>query len=108
MDDLDPTQEPAAGASSEVETGTQPEATAREGGTARLHELAKMRRDPAAIRKLFLSGDYPYQTKIPRKEYEQKKSALQVELLKVQQWVKDTGQKIVVLFEGRDAAGKGV
>ena len=75
--------------------------------TTRQHKLAMMRRDPAAIRELFLSGDYPYQTKIPRREYEQKKRAFQVELLKVQQWVKDTGQKVVVLFEGRDAAGKG-
>ncbi|MFK8042769.1 polyphosphate kinase 2 [Congregibacter sp.] len=73
----------------------------------RLHQLAKMRHDPAAIRELFISGDYPYKSKIPRRDYEEKKQALQVELLKVQQWVKDSGQKIVVLFEGRDAAGKG-
>ncbi len=73
----------------------------------RLHRLAEMRHDPQAIRELFLNGEYPYQTKIKRQEYEQKKQALQVELLKVQQWVKDTGQKVVVLFEGRDAAGKG-
>lgn len=73
----------------------------------RLQQLAKMRHDPAAIRELFISGDYPYHSKMPRREYEAKKQALQVELLKVQQWVKDSGQKIVVLFEGRDAAGKG-
>ncbi len=71
------------------------------------HELAEMRNDPDAIRELFLTGKYPYQTRIARKDYEQKKKALQVELLKVQRWVKETGQKIVVLFEGRDAAGKG-
>ena len=40
-------------------------------------------------------------------EYEEIKQALQVELLKVQRWVKETGQKVMVLFEGRDAAGKG-
>jgi len=73
----------------------------------RRHYLAEIRRDPAAIRELFLSGAYPYQSKIPKREYESKKRALQVELLKVQQWVKETGQKIVFLFEGRDAAGKG-
>ncbi|MBT3932510.1 MAG: polyphosphate kinase 2, partial [Rhodospirillaceae bacterium] len=39
--------------------------------------------------------------------YEKKKAQLQVELLKVQDWVKESGQRIVVLFEGRDAAGKG-
>ena len=63
------------------------------------------RRD--AIRQLFLSGEYPYNTKMANKDYEEKKKALQVELLKVQRWAKETGQKIVVLFEGRDAAGKG-
>jgi len=39
--------------------------------------------------------------------YEKNKIALQTELLKVQRWVKETDQKIVILFEGRDAAGKG-
>jgi polyphosphate kinase 2 len=55
----------------------------------------------------FEQGEYPYAEKLNRKEYETEKSALQVELLKVQHWVEDTGQQIVVLFEGRDAAGKG-
>ena len=40
-------------------------------------------------------------------EYEEQKHELQIELLKVQKWVRDTGQRVVVLFEGRDAAGKG-
>ena len=52
-------------------------------------------------------GSYPYQIKLKRKEYEASKAELQVELVKAQNWVKDTGQKIVLLFEGRDAAGKG-
>ena len=59
------------------------------------------------IRDLFREGTYPYETKISRALYEQEKEALQVELLKVQNWVKQTGQRIVVIFEGRDAAGKG-
>lgn len=42
-----------------------------------------------------------------RKSYEKQKYQLQVELLKLQAWVKETGQKVVILFEGRDAAGKG-
>ena len=42
-----------------------------------------------------------------RPEYESLKADLQIELLKVQSWVKDTGQRLVILFEGRDAAGKG-
>jgi polyphosphate kinase 2 len=53
------------------------------------------------------SGAYPYKNLMSRKNYERLKYGLQVELLKLQAWVKETGQKIVVLFEGRDAAGKG-
>ena len=44
---------------------------------------------------------------MPRPEYEVIKRQLQIELLKLQNWVKDTGQRLVILFEGRDAAGKG-
>ncbi|MFK7836012.1 MAG: polyphosphate kinase 2 [Sulfitobacter sp.] len=55
----------------------------------------------------FEQGKYPYAKKLDRKTYEAEKSALQVELLKVQHWVQETGQKFVLLFEGRDAAGKG-
>ncbi|WP_298261802.1 polyphosphate kinase 2 [uncultured Litoreibacter sp.] len=55
----------------------------------------------------FEQGDYPYAEKINRADYEAEKAALQVELLKVQHWVTQTGQKFVLLFEGRDAAGKG-
>lgn len=54
-----------------------------------------------------LPADYPYRTRMRRREYEAEKKRLQIELLKVQSWVKDTGQRIVILFEGRDAAGKG-
>jgi polyphosphate kinase 2 len=50
---------------------------------------------------------YPYDERMSRDEYERLKRPLQIELLKLQYWVKDTGQKIVMLFEGRDAAGKG-
>jgi len=50
---------------------------------------------------------YPYAERMPRPDYEIVKRQLQIELLKLQNWIKDTGQRIVVLFEGRDAAGKG-
>ena len=52
-------------------------------------------------------GGYPYKNRMSRKNYEAQKYELQVELLKLQKWVKDSGQKIVIIFEGRDAAGKG-
>jgi len=51
--------------------------------------------------------DYPYDHRMSRDEYDHTKRLLQIELLKLQSWVKETGQRIVVLFEGRDAAGKG-
>ena len=51
--------------------------------------------------------DYPYQQRMSREEYVGVIRGLQIELLKMQSWVKDTGQRVVVLFEGRDAAGKG-
>ncbi len=53
------------------------------------------------------SGVYPYRELMRRTAYESQKYRLQVELLKLQAWVKETGQRIVIVFEGRDAAGKG-
>ena len=55
----------------------------------------------------FEQGEYTYAHNISRKDYEAQKAALQVELLKVQHWVEETQQKFILLFEGRDAAGKG-
>ena len=52
-------------------------------------------------------GGYPYRNLLSRRAYEKQKYRLQVELLKLQAWVKETGQRVVILFEGRDAAGKG-
>ena len=62
---------------------------------------------PDKIRQAFETGEYPYDKKMGKKEYEATKAVLQAELLKVQKWVSETGQKFVMLFEGRDAAGKG-
>ena len=78
-----------------------------EAAESAVHALASMRHDPDEIRRLFENGEYPYKRKISRKSYERQKAALQVELLKVQEWVRESGEKVVVLFEGRDAAGKG-
>ncbi len=52
-------------------------------------------------------GSYPYKNLLRRSVYEKEKFRLQCELLKLQAWVKETGQRVVILFEGRDAAGKG-
>ena len=51
--------------------------------------------------------NYPYDALMEREEYDVQKYLLQIELLKFQNWANDTGRKFVVLFEGRDAAGKG-
>ncbi|GIE28831.1 hypothetical protein Ait01nite_018760 [Actinoplanes italicus] len=51
--------------------------------------------------------DYPYDERLERHEYDHDKRLLQIELLKLQNWCKDTGERLLILFEGRDAAGKG-
>jgi polyphosphate kinase len=53
------------------------------------------------------TGVYPYRNLMSRKAYEKEKYHLQVELLKLQAWIRESGQRVVILFEGRDAAGKG-
>jgi polyphosphate kinase len=59
------------------------------------------------IRQYFESDRYPYRYKLARATYEAEKALLQAELLKVQKWAIETGERFVMLFEGRDAAGKG-
>ena len=54
-----------------------------------------------------LSTDFPYEKRWNKAAYEEALGALQIELVKFQRWVKESGQRIVVVFEGRDAAGKG-
>ena len=50
---------------------------------------------------------YPYDERMSRQEYEMQKRLLQIELLKAQAWIEESGHRLVILFEGRDAAGKG-
>lgn len=61
----------------------------------------------ATLRALYESGDYPYAEPMRTRKYEKTKALLQAELMKVQKWVKDDERRVVALFEGRDAAGKG-
>ena len=69
--------------------------------------IAELRHDPAGIRRLFESGEYPYTSRMRMAPYEAHMLELQRELLKAQRWIESTGQRVVLLFEGRDAAGKG-
>ena len=55
----------------------------------------------------FASGGFPYSRKYKRKAYERELEPLQIELLKLLSWARKRGERIVVLFEGRDGAGKG-
>ncbi len=63
--------------------------------------------DPEAVRRAFETGAYPYATRLTEKDYVARILPLQVELLKAQSWIKAANQRITLLFEGRDAAGKG-
>ena len=56
---------------------------------------------------IFPTANYPYKKMMKKSEYEKEKILLQIELAKFQRWVKETGQKFLIIFEGRDAAGKG-
>ena len=60
-----------------------------------------------APRKALISSTYPYDFKLGRTEYEAEKRLLQIELVQLQRWVEETGQRLLLIFEGRDAAGKG-
>jgi polyphosphate kinase 2 len=63
---------------------------------------------PDWVRKRALtSGGYPYSEKMDKDEYEETLERLQVELVKVQAWQQATGHRVLAIFEGRDAAGKG-
>ncbi|MDD0816720.1 polyphosphate kinase 2 [Curvibacter sp. HBC28] len=75
---------------------------------AGLEEPASSSDNPdEALARDWRQGAYPYRHLMRRATYEREKFRLQVELLKLQAWVKETGQRVVILFEGRDAAGKG-
>ena len=70
---------------------------------------------PTDLKALILDGDkkyvfdesYPYRRILPQKNYVEEMDALQIEIGKFQSWVQSTGQGVAILFEGRDAAGKG-
>ena len=60
-----------------------------------------------ADKKDILDPGYPYQKRLDEDDYEKAYEACQLELVKLQRWFRTTGQRIVIVFEGRDAAGKG-
>lgn len=66
-----------------------------------------IKRVQAVGKKDLINEDYPYRQPLDAKDYEEEMSLLAIELVKLQAWVKETGERMVLLFEGRDAAGKG-
>jgi len=102
-----PNGQDAAGATDATPHAPAPTEAATAVAAVARHAIAQMRHDPAAIRRLFESGDYPYQSRLRTAAYEDHMLELQRELLKAQRWVEAAGERIILLFEGRDAAGKG-
>ncbi|MFA5948695.1 MAG: polyphosphate kinase 2 [Hyphomicrobium sp.] len=92
------------GAPARAEVGPELVTVKAQIAAAKMSELPRIAED---VRQTFESGNYPYQSKLCAAEYEAKVTALQVELLKAQNWIKASGERAVILFEGRDAAGKG-
>ena len=97
---------PTVARGSEAEKSSQIAAVSAADGKT-LHQLSETRHSPKESHRIFETGEYPYREKIKRTVYERQKANLQAELLKAQRWIQDTDQKVVILFEGRDAAGKG-
>ena len=88
--------------------GAAPDDAARLRGLLGLPEVSiPLRQTSDELAPGWKRGGYPYKYKMLRKDYEHEKFLLQAELLKFQTWIKDTGARVVILFEGRDAAGKG-
>jgi polyphosphate kinase 2 len=94
--------EPAEQVAGETPAQTGEVATADQNADADADAEAKL-----SPKEIFKRSSYPYKKRIGRRGYERRKLELQTELLKMQNWVKETGEKIIILFEGRDAAGKG-
>ena len=58
-------------------------------------------------KKDIISSSYPYSKQMKESDYLEEIGLLQIELVKMQAWVKQVGERVVLIFEGRDAAGKG-
>ena len=84
---------------SKLEASTTPEVSSK--------TPQQLRHDPEAVRHAFETGEFPYKNRLGTKAYEEEMAELNIELLKMQNWIKESGERIVVIFEGRDAAGKG-
>ena len=82
-----------------------------DGGISRFYKEAAPKHVQAAIKSAgksdILNPEFPYDERWDKDAYEDALAALQLQLVRLQTWVKETGQRIAIVFEGRDAAGKG-
>lgn len=76
-------------------------------GKKRVFDVDDPRLPDWATEKALSAGGYPYDARMKRKAYETQLALLQEELVKLQDWMQKTGERVIVLLEGRDAAGKG-
>ncbi|MBN9044555.1 MAG: polyphosphate kinase 2 [Rhizobiales bacterium] len=77
------------------------------GGETRKFDIAERKLPGWIDDRALQSGGYPYPAKMKTDEYEATLTRLQIELVKMQDWLQDKGERVVSIFEGRDAAGKG-
>jgi polyphosphate kinase 2 len=82
-----------------------------DGAISRYYETEAPKDIRAAIgdadKDTILNPDYPHRERLARKPYDKDLARLQIELVKLQAWVRHSGARVAILFEGRDAAGKG-
>jgi len=88
-------------------TGAAPDDAKRLAARLAGKEVKQVKRTSDELADGWRFGAYPYKFRMFRKDYEEQKFALQAELLRLQNWMKEARQRVVLLFEGRDAAGKG-
>ena len=77
------------------------------GGTERVFDVDDPKLPDWVDKKALRSGGFPYDKKLDEEEYEKTLETLQIELVKLQAWMQKTGGRVLAIFEGRDAAGKG-
>ena len=77
------------------------------GGTERVFDIDDPKLPDWIDKRALRAGGYPYDEKLPSDEYEETLEKLQIELVKLQAWMQKTGNRVLAIFEGRDAAGKG-
>lgn len=88
-------------------TSSHASASIKEGVKEKLETFNTDKLSKEQLREIFRNHSFPYDKRMSERDYQKLAVPLHIELLKMQKWVKNTGQRVIVIFEGRDAAGKG-